>query len=668
MAWLGLRLAGLALRAATASDPGEGRDFASLSLEELGSIKVPVVYGASKHEQSLSEAPSSVSIVTRDEIQKFGYRTLAEILSGVRGIYTSSDRGYTFVGLRGVNRPGDFGGRLLVTVDGQRVNDPIFDQFASGTDFILDVDLIEQVEVIRGPGSSLYGNNAFFGVINVVTRKGADVRGGEFSGSLGSLESRNGRFTYGNQFKNGVEVMLSGSLYDSAGNRRLNYPEFAGINQGVAENMDGGWARSAFVNVSWKALSFEGGFVDRRKTWPTAPYSTDTQTVIFDDPRFFTIDERAFAALKLDTTLESEWKITARAYYDHYRYDEQAPVDYFDPVQPVYLNQDHAQAESVGVELMVSRHLFEDHLLTAGMDLRNEFQLDQKNFDLFPAQTYLDSQRTAVMYGAFVQDEYRLNRQLSLNVGGRYDHFDAYGDTLNPRMALIYAPIKSTTLKLIYGQAFRKPNQFESDYVAFANRANPDLGPEKVRSYELVLEQKLAEHWEAGASLFYTDANGLIGYREDPTDGRSFFDNLTDVHVKGVEGELEGQWLGGLRTRFSYTFTDTRDAMTGARLSNSPEHLAKLALSLPVWRDKVFASLDLQGMSARQTVAGARVGAYWLANATLFSRELAKGLDLSVSVYNLLDRHYRDPVSPDFTQDSIPQDGRTFRVKLGYRF
>ncbi|HTH46845.1 MAG TPA: TonB-dependent receptor [Candidatus Limnocylindria bacterium] len=634
----------------------------------MGSIKVPVVYGASKHEQSLSEAPASVSIVSRDEIQKFGYRTLSEILNGVTGFYTTYDRGYSFIGVRGVNRPGDFGGRLLITVDGQRINDPIFGQNAGGIDFVLDVDLIEQVEVIRGAGSSLYGNNAFFGVINVVTRKGADVGGGELSASGGSLDTRTGRFTYGNQFKNGLEMLLSGSLYDSAGNRRLSYPEFSAIHEGVAENMDGGWARSAFASVSWKALSFEGGFVDRRKTWPTAPYSTDTQTVIFDDPRFFTIDERAFAALKLETTLESEWKVMARSYYDHYRFDGQYPVDYFDPLQPVYLNRDLAQAESVGCELQVSRSFFEKHLLTAGVEVRYEFRLDQKNYDISPEVTYLDSHATATIYSAFLQDEYRLGRQLVLNVGGRYDHFNAYGDALNPRAALIYEPTKSATVKLIYGQAFREPNEYESDYVAFGTKANPNLGPEKVRSYELVYEQKLGQNWRANGSLFYTDAKGLIGYREDPADGQFFFDNVTDVNVKGVAGELEGQWAGGLRTCLSYTFSDTRDAMTGAKLSNSPEHLAKLALSVPVWRQKVFASLDLQAMSDRQTEAGSRVGAYWLANTTLFSRELAKGLELSVSVYNLFDRHYRDPVSPDFAQDSIPQDGRTFRVKLGYCF
>src|SRR5258706_5342316 len=96
---------------------------------------------------------------------------------------------------------------------------------------------------------------------------------------------------------------------------------------------------------------------------------------------------------------------------------------------------------------------------------------------------------------------------------------------------------------------------------------------------------------------------------------------------------------------------------TGQRLANSPQHLGKLSLSVPLWEEKIFASVELQGMSDRRTVSGGNVGAVWLANATLFSRELFKGLEVSASIYNLLDQRYRDPVSPDFTRDSIQQDG-----------
>ena len=103
-------------------------------------------------------------------------------------------------------------------------------------------------------------------------------------------------------------------------------------------------------------------------------------------------------------------------------------------------------------------------------------------------------------------------------------------------------------------------------------------------------------------------------------------------------------------------------------MSNSPEHLGKLALSVPLWKDKIFASTELQGMSPRDDLRGGKLNGFWLANATLFSRELVKGLEVSAGVYNLFDQRYRDPAADDFTQNSIPQAGRSFRVKLTYRF
>src|SRR5256885_1755957 len=117
-------------------------DFTQLSLEELGSIKVPTVVGASKHEQKITEAPASVTIVTRQDIKEYGYRTLADLLNGVRGLYVTYDHAYHFLGIRGVNRPGDFGGRTLINVNGHRVDEPIFDSPLLGHDLPPDVHLI----------------------------------------------------------------------------------------------------------------------------------------------------------------------------------------------------------------------------------------------------------------------------------------------------------------------------------------------------------------------------------------------------------------------------------------------------------------------------------------------------------------------------------------------
>ena len=112
-----------------------------------------MVVAASKYFQKVKEAPSSVSIVTADEIAKYGYRTLADILEGIGGFYITYDRNYRYVGVRGFNRPGDYNGRILVLVDGHRINDNIYSQVNIGTGFVIDVDLIDRVEVIRSSPS-----------------------------------------------------------------------------------------------------------------------------------------------------------------------------------------------------------------------------------------------------------------------------------------------------------------------------------------------------------------------------------------------------------------------------------------------------------------------------------------------------------------------------------
>ncbi len=673
VAWFGLHAPAARASEAASAPAGSStnavvRSLKKLSLEELMEVKVEKVFGASKHEQKLTEAPSAVTIISADEIKKQGHRTLAEILRSVPGFYATYDRGYNAIGMRGINIPGDYGGRLLLTVDGHRLNDPIFDTAASGTDFILDVDLIERVEVIRGPGSSLYGNNAFFGVINVITRQGRDVQGAEVAGSVGSFDTYTGRVSYGNQFTNGVELLLSGMLYDSAGAPRLYYPEFAAINHGVAENLDGGSARNAFASISWRGFSLEGGWVERQKTWPTAPFSSADAITIFNDPHFATTDTRAFADLKFQHTFESDWEVMARAYYDYYQLQSQVPYDYLDPFQPVYLNEQLAQSGSVGGEVQVSKSWLEQHRVTAGAEVRADFQLDQKDYDLSPHTTYLDSAESASYFSLYAQDEYQVLPDLILNAGVRYDHFNTFGDTVNPRAALIYQPWTPTTFKLLYGQAFRAPDAYERYYEAGNKDEHANLGPETIRSYELVCEQKLGLHWSASGSLFYNDIKDLIVYQYDEEDGLHFYGNLDSVQTAGAEVEVAAHWASGLCGRASYTLAHTDDHQMGRRLSNSPEHLGKVSLSVPVWQEKVFASLELQGMSNRDTVRGGGVDGFLVANVTLFSRELVKGLEVSASIYNLFDQHYSDPASGDFTQNAIPQDGRQFRLKATWKF
>jgi iron complex outermembrane receptor protein len=133
--------------------------------------EIPTVVGASKYEQRTTEAPSYISIVTAEEIKRYGYRTLADIVASVAGFYPDYDRSYHYVGLRGFSLPGDYNTRVLVLLNGHRLNENIYDSAGFGTDGIIDVELIERVEIIRGPGSSLYGSNALCAMTELLSER-----------------------------------------------------------------------------------------------------------------------------------------------------------------------------------------------------------------------------------------------------------------------------------------------------------------------------------------------------------------------------------------------------------------------------------------------------------------------------------------------------------------
>ena len=111
-------------------------------------IEIPKVYGVSKFEQKTTEAPSSVTVITSDEIKRYGHRTLGDVLQSVQGFHVSYDRNYAYLGTRGVSL-GDFNSRILLLVNGHRVNNNLTDGAYIDTAFILDVDLIDRVEIIR---------------------------------------------------------------------------------------------------------------------------------------------------------------------------------------------------------------------------------------------------------------------------------------------------------------------------------------------------------------------------------------------------------------------------------------------------------------------------------------------------------------------------------------
>lgn len=613
---------------------------------------IPSVYSASRFEQPVTQAPSSVSIVTDDDIKKYGYRTLTDILSSLKGMYSSYDRIYNRIGIRGFNHPGDYNYRLLVLVDGHRINDNIVDYSAVGSDFMLDVDDISRVELVRGPASSLYGSNAFFGVVNVITKRGRDLQSAALNGAAGSLETRSGKFTYGDKFANGAEAYVSGSSVRNDGQETIDVP---GI--GTARDQDSMRNERAFGKLAYADFTLTGGYVNRAKQIPI-PFAVGT---LLNDGRTAFVDRHAYADLRFDHSFADGTGLLARAYYDNILFDGSYA---FFPI-PGVLTKDRFNGQWWGLELQLDKTLFEHHF-TGGIEYRDNVQQMMRNFDTSPDIEFAHTDLQRNNWAIYLQDEYQLFDNLTLHAGFRYDKFNYLRGRVNPRAALIYQPFTATTVKLIYGQAFRAPSVFENFYNFQGFQVgNPQLRPETIQTYELVLEQQLTAQLEASVTPYYYRANKIISAITVNDIFR--YENSGPIAAYGVEFELNGRWKNGWSSRFSYSLQKSEEDSPGSKPVNSPSHLVKFNAIAPLWDDKVFAGLEVQYTSRRHSAQGSVPG-YFMTNVTLFSRQLVNGLELSGTVYNLLDQHYSDPSTTDLAVDTIVQNGRTFRIKLNYEF
>jgi outer membrane receptor for ferrienterochelin and colicins len=656
--------------AAISSTEAAATNVMDLSFDELLAVNVDKVYGASKFEQDTTRAPSSVSIVTRDEFQKQGYRTLADALRSVNGLFMTDDRNYSYLGIRGFNRPGDYNSRVLLLVDGHRMNDAVYDQGFYGTEAFLDTDDIERVEVIRGPSSSIYGNNAFFGVVNVVTRPGRTINGLEATAQAGDDETFKGGLRYGKQWANGLEVFLSGSIYDSEGEDRIFFPEFNSPtnNNGVAVNSDHDRAYNFFGSVGFDAFTLTGGWAWREKVIPTASYAT-----AFNDGGEQTTDQRAYVDLKYDQSFDHDLRFIGHVAYDSSSYYGYYP--YLDTNIPPArnLNTDEAFGQSLGADWQLNWLIAGRHTLIVGGDYRENLEIAQRNFDDNPPQVNLDDDRTGRNVGVFAQAEVALMTNLLVNLGGRYDYYSTFGGTVNPRLALIWDPWKATTFKVLYGGAFRAPNAYELYYGSYyptpgSFKANPDLNPEEITTYELVWEQRLPANMRFSAAGYFYKISDLVSQVVDPADDLLVFQNIENVRAQGLELSLEKRGPAGLLARVSYAIQSTEDETTDGELSNSPNQMAKLNLIAPLWKDKLFAGVDLQYYSGSFTVQGNKSDSVFVLNGTLFSQRIVKNLEVSASVYNLLNERNGFSGSAEHVQDTIPLAGRSFRVKVTYRF
>jgi outer membrane receptor protein involved in Fe transport len=655
---------------AAEAEQGNSRDLTQLGLEELMNLDVET---ASRFPQKRSEAPAAVTVISSADIKAYGYRTLAEILNSIRGLYTRYDTLYTYLGAFGFGRPGDYNSRILLLIDGYRANDSVYDTAPMGTDFLLDVDLIDRVEFVPGPGSAVYGSNAFFGVINVITKSARSLPGAQASVQVGDFGTTKGRLTYGRQLDNGADLLLSATGYQSAGEDvRFAGSGISNPPRSVVSGIDYDEYKSAFLKYSVDGLCLEAAYSTRKKGAAAASYALGAESL---DPRAYTIDTQSFIDLKYDRNLARNLDLSARVNYGSYPYDANFP--YVSPTTGQAVeNKDGARAQWWGSELKLRARPFEAHKIIAGVDFRDEYRRDQFNYDQQPFVQYVDSRQHATRIGLYAQDEYTVRPGLIFNAGLRHDIEPLLGGVTSPRLALIYGPDPSRSVKLLYGSAYRAPSAWEQ-FASQANVQEPNLAlkPERIRTAEIVLEQIVRNQLRLTASGFQYRISDLIDEVPDPSTGLLQFRNVGRVQSRGAQFEAEQAWDNGGRLRASYSYQlaedlNARDSGADPILLDSPRHLAKLNYTSPIPVGPLRAGLEVQAMSRRRTTAG-EVGGHTVTNLTVLDPALTQSLTASFSVYNLFDTSYADPASAALSNlglDSIPQPRRSFLLKLTYTF
>jgi outer membrane receptor protein involved in Fe transport len=646
-----------------------------------------VVEAASRRKEPLEEAPASISLIGSQELRAMQYPTLAEALRGTRGVYLTDDRGYTSLGVRGLALPGSYGKRVLVTLDGMPTNDNWSWASFSGFDLRTDLDDIERIEVVRGPGSVIYGTSAFTGVVNLVTRS-QDVANGVETGisalSDGVFRAR-ARLTRHFDARSGVWTSIAGG---SSEGRDFFFPEYIADGPpevaGHARGLDGARFATLTGRAWWRDLSVAWSLNYHLKHLPTGQYEA-----LLGDGRARQSDARGFVEARFEPTLGAGMTSLTRVHANLYQYRGYIPFSpdaggldtthfdgyWFGLEQRFVLSPSPIWKASVGSELQAF----------PGAHSREASELKGP---------YLDDRQRLVLAAVYADLDLRPLPQLKLSAGARLDYYSSYGAALNPRVALIAQPYEGGNLKLLLGKAFIAPSVSESAYSYYDLISNPNLRPENLYSAELEWSQRLSPFVMATLAGYANYVTNLISLEELPRSAdeavqHQYRNARAAIGTLGAEAELRREWKQGWMLAGSASLQrsaylrshDLANVLTLERsadfreLPNSPTLLGSLKAAAPVLSRllRVMTRLSFEGARHDRNVS-ARDSPQTHTQAALLWDFVFSGseprfqLDYSLGVYNALDSRAEVPVSSEFRQLSIPIAGRSLLASAGLSF
>lgn len=636
-------------------------------LDMLLNTKISV---ASKYEQKVSEAPGSISIITSEDIERWGFRTLSEALMSIKGFFHRNDRMYEYIGLRGFERPNSYNNKILLLIDGHILNDNIYNSPFFENDLALNMYSIERIEVVRGPGSALYGTSAMTAVINVITKNAIALDEFRISGALGSYGTKEGLFQVGKQIFDDFNIVLS-AKYGYQDGEDLYFKEYDSVNNGIAVGLDWQKYYSLFADINYKDWTLTGFYNHRQKAIPTATWEME-----FNKPTPYGTDERGFLELKYSKEITSAFKFFTKVYFDVYKY--------FGEYTYVDTNNDSNLGLWAGTELQAIWDLSLNNRLTIGSEYKYNFQADYRFW--VKDSVIFDNNYPFYSFSLYIQDHWQLLQNLSLTLGLRLDQYSRFEGSISPRMAINYYPWTNTTLKFLYGEAFRVPNIFEMYYTDYiTQKANDKLVPEKINTFEFILEQKINKYLYGSLSIYYYKMNNLIDQAnviETDSLGQIIeeyiqFQNIGTVDAYGFEFELNSKFPFGLWGYFSYSYQYLKDLAKSEKLTNFPVHILKLGLSQRLFKC-IFIGAEFLWESERLDAYGTYTNSYSLANTFISIKPSIKNedgsesflnrLNVSLKLNNIFDTKYSLPAALDFKQHSIPQNGFNLMFEASVNF
>ncbi len=659
---------------------------------------------ATGRRQEVARAPSVTTVITEDDILASGYTELDELLQTVPGFHVSvSPSGYRPIyTVRGIHS--EFNPQVLMLINGVPATHLLFGnrgQAWSG----LPVENIKRVEVIRGPGSALYGADAFAGVINVITRGAGDIGGTRVGGRVGSFDRREAWLLHGGELGQ-TEVALSLQYAGTDGQSRTidsdaqtEFDRAFGTDAsrapgGVSLDRDRLVASLDLKRQRWRLrLGYRGvrggtGAGSAQALDPSGDAESDTYTA---DLTYENAD------------IADNWRVAGRFSYADYQtnselvlYPEGAAFpDADNPGQlnvfpngvrgepeiserhaRVDLSADYTGFASHDVRFGVGYHYLDMYDVSDKKNFNsNAFGLPEPVADSGEAEPFNSSHLRKNLY-AFVQDEWRLAPDWELTAGLRYDRYSDFGDTLNPRIALVWQTAYNLSTKFMYGRAFRAPSFSElfnvNNPVA---QGNDDLDPETIDWYELALDYQPWGNLRTGLNLFYYDWQDVIRFTPDDPDRSvpATARNTGDQTGYGLEFEFRWDINRKLGLSGNYAYQKAEDEETGDDPGFAPRHLAYVRAD---WRFAPGWALHGQfnGVWNRKRAPGddrGKIKDYQTVDLTLRHDVGDKGLSVAASVRNLFDADVREP-SPSspavFLDDDLPLAGRNFYFELRHRF